>query len=70
MDKEVENGYWEAINKVHYNLTLQVPYSLLEEIGWSWVYVAPFKGRWSLQFATVPPILFDILFASIFMLPA
>lgn len=54
-DKEVENGCWEAINKIHYNLTLQVPYPLLAEIDWSWVYLPSFKNRWSFAFAIEPP---------------
>lgn len=51
----MENGCWEAINKIYYNLTLQVPHPLLAEIHWSWVYFPFFKSRWILQFAIEPP---------------
>lgn len=44
MDKEGVNGYWEAIKSIHHSLTLQIPYSVLEDIGWSWLYVAPIEG--------------------------
>lgn len=43
-DKKWRLGVGEdEINKIYYNLTLQVPYSLLAEIHWSWFYVPSFK---------------------------
>ena len=33
MHKKGAGGNWEAVNSIHYNLTLQVPYFFLAEVG-------------------------------------
>lgn len=55
MVREGENGHWEAINNIQYNLSLWASYFFSAKIVWSWVCAASYRAQGAFNLPSTSP---------------